>query len=53
MQTKPQATMAEVLSPAVSANVNNAMGGKQQPQPLDQKALQQVGGGRANPYNNW
>lgn len=53
MQSKPQAKMAEVLSPAVSANVNNPMGGRHQPQPLDEKALQQVGGGRLNPYNNW
>jgi hypothetical protein len=52
MQTKPQAKTAEVSRPAAPADVKSAVASKQ-PQPLDAKALQQVAGGRLNPYNTW
>jgi hypothetical protein len=50
MQTKPQVTNAKAKTPNPQTNKSELF---KQPQPLNLKAMQQVGGGRKLPGGNW
>ena len=51
MQSKPSAKSSQVSQPVAPTSKKTEP--RQQPQPLDLKALGQVGGGRGLPFRNW